>query len=95
MKCPSCRNTWLKVLETRHTTEDTISRRRQCKICDHVFATAEVIVPDNAIAWKPEKRSATVTKAQFGVKVSVLEALNQKSAEAASIASNSMIRPTA
>ena len=49
MQCPKCNTTWISVLESRHTTPDAISRRRKCKACDHVWATAEVIVPDEAI----------------------------------------------
>ncbi len=44
MKCPECGCSWISVLESRHTSEKAISRRRQCKGCDHIWATAEVPV---------------------------------------------------
>ena len=49
MKCPKCGTTWICVLESRHTSKTAISRRRQCKACDHIWATAEVLVPDQAV----------------------------------------------
>lgn len=95
MQCPNCRTSWICVIESRHTNEDAISRRRKCKACDHVWATAEVIVPDDAIVWRNKRRTSTVTKAQFQVKASVLEALQHKVSEQANAASSSPIRPTA
>ena len=41
MKCPECGCSWISVLESRHTSEKAISRRRQCKGCNHL-GTAEV-----------------------------------------------------
>jgi len=50
MKCPKCGTSWICVLESRHTSDLAISRRRQCKACDHVWATAEVVMPDETIS---------------------------------------------
>jgi len=94
MQCPKCNTTWISVLESRHTTPDAISRRRKCKACDHVWATAEVVVPDEAIVWKNVRRSAETWRSEFAVKASVLECLTQKS-EQATMASSSPMRPTA
>ena len=63
MKCPKCGTTWICVLESRHTSVLAISRRRQCKACDHVWATAEVVVPDGSIS------QASSTKKWGGFKI--------------------------
>tara|TARA_R100001480_G_scaffold135765_1_gene132904 strand:- start:132 stop:305 length:174 start_codon:yes stop_codon:yes gene_type:complete len=52
-----------------------ISRRRQCKTCHHVWATAEVMVPDGEWGWMDRKRSNGLLKAEFGVKEEMLERL--------------------
>ena len=58
MKCPKCNMSWLKVIESRHTTAEAISRRRKCMSCGHHFATAEVVVPKESIAWiKSDRRN--------------------------------------
>lgn len=98
MKCPKCRQTWLKVLETRHVNHKTIARRRQCRICETVFATAEVVISDDKITWKPKNRhtpdGTIVKKAAFGVSEELLDDLDQFS-EQALLASISAIRLTA
>ncbi len=75
MKCPKCGTSWICVLESRHTSQEAISRRRQCKTCDHVWATAEVSVPDDEWCYKPTERGSGRPKAEFGVKAGMLERL--------------------
>jgi len=75
MKCPHCGCSWISVLESRHTSEKAISRKRQCKTCDHVWATAEVCVPDDEWCYKPTERNSGRPKAEFGVKMRMLERL--------------------
>jgi transcriptional regulator NrdR family protein len=75
MKCPKCGCSWISVLESRHTSEKAISRKRQCKTCDHVWATAEVCVPDDEWCYKPTERGTGRPKAEFGVKLRMLERL--------------------
>ena len=75
MKCPKCGTSWICVLESRHTSKEAISRRRQCKTCDHVWATAEVSVPDDEWCYKPTERGSGRPKAEFGVKAGMLERL--------------------
>ena len=75
MKCPKCGYSWISVLETRHTSEKAISRRRQCKACDHVWATAEVVVPDSEWGYKPVERFNGLVKQEFGVNRGMLERL--------------------
>ena len=79
MKCPKCRTSWICVLESRHTTPEAVSRRRKCKACGHVWATAEVVVPNEAITWKNVCRSAKRFKAEFGIKKEVLRSIAQGS----------------
>ena len=98
MKCPKCNQAWLKVLETRHVNNKAIARRRQCRICDAVFATTEIIVSDDQITWKPKIRhtpdGTIVKKSAFGVRKQLLDDLDQFSAQAL-LASISAIRLTA
>jgi hypothetical protein len=75
MKCPECGCSWISVLESRHTSEKAISRRRQCKGCDHIWATAEVPVPDGEWGYKATPRFNGRDKAEFGVKARMLERL--------------------
>lgn len=75
MKCPECGCSWISVLESRHTSEKAISRRRQCKGCNHIWATAEVPVPDGEWGYKNMARFNGRDKAEFGVKARMLERL--------------------
>ena len=75
MKCPHCGCSWISVLESRHTNAKAISRRRKCKVCDHVWATAEVSVPDDEWGYKNMARFDGRDKAEFGVKARMLERL--------------------
>lgn len=75
MKCPKCGTSWICVLESRHTTSEVISRRRQCKACDHVFATAEVVVPDDQWGWAEKPRKQGKPRSEFGVKAAMLSKL--------------------
>ncbi len=75
MKCPKCGTSLICVLESRHTSQQAISRRRQCKTCNHVWATAEVSVPDDEWAYKATPRAGGRYKAEFGVKAGMLERL--------------------
>ena len=75
MKCPKCNCSWICVLESRHTTAKAISRRRQCKGCDHVWATAEVIVPDDEWGYKSKARFGGSIKQEFAVHHAMLERL--------------------
>jgi hypothetical protein len=75
MKCPECGCSWISVLESRHTSEKAISRRRQCKGCNHIWATAEVPVPHGEWGYKNTARFNGRDKAEFGVKARMLERL--------------------
>ena len=75
MKCPKCGCSWISVLESRHTSEMAISRRRQCKGCDHVWGTAEVSVPDGEWGHKATARFKGREKSEFAVKQQMLERL--------------------
>lgn len=75
MKCPECKCSWISVLESRHTSEKAISRRRQCKGCNYIWATAEVPVPEGEWGYKPTERGTGRPKAEFGVKMQMLERL--------------------
>lgn len=75
MKCPECGCSWISVLESRHTSEKAISRRRQCKGCNHIWATAEVSVPEGEWGYKPAGRFKGRDKSQFAVKSGMLERL--------------------
>ena len=77
MKCPKCHTSWICVLESRHTTPEAVSRRRKCKACDHVWATAEVVVPNEAITWKNVCRSTKRFRAEFGINEEVLKSIAQ------------------
>ena len=76
MKCPKCNTSWVTVLQTRHTTEEAISRQRKCATCGYVFATAEVIVPKQSVKWVKQKH---LKKAQFAVKPELLAHLVSES----------------
>lgn len=43
MKCPYCKDTETKVLETRETGEDVTRRRRECLKCNKRFTTYEQV----------------------------------------------------
>jgi len=75
MKCPECGCSWISVLESRHTSEKAISRRRQCKACDYIWATAEVPVPHGEWGYRPVKRINGESKPEFGVHLRMLERL--------------------
>ena len=38
-----------RVTQVRHSGKNAISRERRCDNCGHVWATAEVIVPDTTV----------------------------------------------
>lgn len=73
MKCPKCNASWISVLESRHTSSEVISRRRKCMMCDHVWATLEIRVPKNAVAYKEAARSNGMRKAEFGISAELIE----------------------
>ena len=76
MKCPECKSSWLTVVETRQTTPEAISRKRKCNVCDHHFATAEVIVPKSSIAWIKSDRK---NRSTFAIDPSLLAHLVSES----------------
>ena len=43
MKCPSCAHADSKVIDSRHTENASIRRRRECIDCAHRFTTYEII----------------------------------------------------
>lgn len=45
MFCPECNNRTL-VIDSR-TVDDTVGRKRKCKVCGHVFYTEEIEVVNN------------------------------------------------
>ena len=53
MQCPNCSAQLTRgmgrVTQVRHSGENAISRQRRCDNCGHVWATAEVIVPDSTV----------------------------------------------
>ena len=77
-------------MESRHTTPEAVSRRRKCKACDHVWATAEVVVPNEAITWKNVCRSTKRFKAEFGIKEEVLKYIAQGSEQVIAASSEPM-----
>jgi hypothetical protein len=76
MKCPSCGASWHRVVETRQTDQWSISRRRKCNACDHLFFTAEVAVhPDNAGYRANRGKGGTRRNYDFGVNADLLRLL--------------------
>ncbi len=79
MKCPKC-NIQLtrgmgRVTQVRHSGEKSISRQRKCDNCGHVWATAEIIVPDDQWTYIDTMRSNGSSRPQFTVKGKMLERL--------------------
>jgi hypothetical protein len=59
MNCISCGGK-TETLDTRHNkNENTLRRRRQCKVCGHRFATIEQVAPER------EAAPATVKEAKI------------------------------
>ena len=43
MKCPTCGQSDSKVIDSRHTENDSIRRRRECIVCQRRFTTYEIV----------------------------------------------------
>ena len=48
MKCPKCREDALKVIDTRHTIENSVRRQRKCLRCGYRFTTFEISMAQKA-----------------------------------------------
>jgi len=75
LRCPNCNASLIKVLESRHTTGNAVSRRRQCHACDHIWGTLEISLEDSAFCYRDRggKRTDGRRRADFGVKSVVLD----------------------
>lgn len=56
MRCPNCKSTELKVIETRETHDFLTRRRRECLDCKTRFTTYEKIDSGNIIIEKKNKK---------------------------------------
>ncbi len=57
MKCPCCSSSLVKVLGSRHTDKDSVTRQRTCTTCNYRWSTVEIIVPNEVCYYKPDLRS--------------------------------------
>ena len=75
LRCPKCSASLIKVLESRHTTDNVVSRRRQCHSCDHIWGTLEVSLEASAFCYRDRggKRTDGRRRADFGVKLEVVD----------------------
>ena len=75
LRCPKCQASLIKVLESRHTTGNVVSRRRQCHACDHIWGTLEVSLEDSAFCYmdRGSKRTDGQIRSEFGVKKRILD----------------------
>ena len=70
MRCPFCRKSDLKTLETREVSETTNRRRKECNICKKRFTTYETIelAPLTVIKQDSSKQPFDRDKILIGVK---------------------------
>ncbi len=55
MRCPKCKNTDSKVLDSRDTNEGReIRRRRECEKCEYRFTTFEAVETENFLVIKKD-----------------------------------------
>jgi len=75
LRCPSCSASLIKVLESRHTTDNAVSRRRQCHACGHIWGTIEISLEASAFCYRDRggKRTDGRRRADFGVKKVILD----------------------
>ncbi len=75
LRCPSCSASLIKVLESRHTTGNAVSRRRQCHACGHIWGTLEISLEASAFCYRDRggKRTDGRRRADFGVKKVILD----------------------
>jgi len=75
LRCPKCQASLIKVLESRHTTDNVVSRRRQCHSCDHIWGTVEASLEASAFCYRDRggKRTDGRRRADFGVKLEVVD----------------------
>ncbi len=75
LRCPKCSASLIKVLESRHTTDNAVSRRRQCSACGHIWGTVEVSLEASAFCYRDRggKRTDGRRRADFGVKLEVVD----------------------
>jgi len=75
LRCPKCSASLHKVLETRHTTSESVSRRRKCSACGHVWGTVEVSLDASAFCYRDRggKRTDGRRRADFGVKLEAVD----------------------
>lgn len=51
MDCPKCGNSNIRTVAVNGLEKSRIVRRRQCRICDHIFCTVELEVPKALVKW--------------------------------------------
>lgn len=75
LRCPKCQACLPKVLESRHTAANAVSRRRKCLVCDHVWGTVEISLEASAFAYRERGvvRKDGRMRSEFGVKKAVLD----------------------
>ena len=75
LRCPNCSASLHKVLETRHTTSESVSRRRKCSACGHAWGTVEVSLEASAFCYRDRggKRTDGRPRADFGVKQEAID----------------------
>lgn len=75
LRCPKCSASLHKVLESRHTTDNAVSRRRKCLACDHVWGTVEISLEASAFCYRDRggKRTDGRRRADFGVKQEAID----------------------
>lgn len=56
MKCPYCRSTQTKVVDTRRDAQGNVRRRRECEACDKRFSTIERAVLSTPLVIKRDGR---------------------------------------
>ena len=75
LRCQKCQASLIKVLESRHTTDNVVSRRRQCHACGHIWGTLEVSLEASAFCYRDRggKRTDGRRRAEFAVKLEVVD----------------------
>lgn len=81
MNCPFCGSCLISVIETRHTSNDVVTRKRRCLHCGETWPTAELVLPSSVIQYKKVLRRSGAYKGRMKPELSlrddVLMALSQ------------------
>jgi len=56
MKCPHCRSTDTRVIDTRHDAHGNVRRRRECQACEQRFSTLERPILTTPLVIKKDGR---------------------------------------